>query len=176
MIPLTKEIEYYKEYQQKLRDYIGVDKANDILSRAVYIMSMGTNDFLESYFLRPTLKIKYTVQEYEDHLVSIAKNFVEEIYSLGARKITLAGLPPMGCLPLERTIHFKAITKCNEYYNNVALEYNAKLKAMLDLLSTQLPAIQLYFSDPYYIILQMIQTPSQFGKFNFFHSLYYIKN
>lgn len=53
VIPMWKELEYYKEYQNKLRAYVGKDKANEILSEALYLMSLGTNDFLENYYLSP---------------------------------------------------------------------------------------------------------------------------
>ncbi|CAO2812815.1 unnamed protein product [Amaranthus hypochondriacus] len=163
VIPLWKEIEYFKEYIEKLRVYVGKQKANEILREAVYLISIGTNDFLENYFLLPTTKLCYTVPEFEDHLVEIAKKFVHEIYSLGARKISLAGVPPMGCLPLERTINLFAIHECNEEYNNVALEFNAKMKNLVNQLNTQLLGIHVVFSNPYHILHQIIKKPSLFG-------------
>ncbi|KNA04913.1 hypothetical protein SOVF_195280 [Spinacia oleracea] len=163
VIPLWKEVDYYKEYQVKLREFVGAEKANEIISKGVYLVSMGTNDFLENYYLLPTTRACYTIQEFEDKLIGIAKQFVEEIYSLGARKISLAGVPPMGCLPLERTINFMATLECNEDYNNVAREFNAKMHDLVKLLNKQLPGIHVVFSNPYNSLLQIIKRPSLFG-------------
>ncbi|CAO2814217.1 unnamed protein product [Amaranthus hypochondriacus] len=163
VIPLWKEVEFYKEYIQKLREYVGEQRANEILSEAVYLVSIGTNDFVENYYLLPTTKLCYTVPEFEDHLLGIAKDFVYEIYRYGARKISLAGLPPMGCLPLERTINLFAIHECNEEYNNVALEFNGKMKNLVNQLNKELPGIHVVFSNPYYLVRQMVKKPSLFG-------------
>ncbi|XP_010688929.2 GDSL esterase/lipase At2g42990 [Beta vulgaris subsp. vulgaris] len=163
VIPVWQEIEYYKEYIEKLHAYVGEVKANEIITEAVYLVSMGTNDFLENYYLLPTTQACYTIQEFEDHLVGLARKFVEEIYSLGARKISLAGVPPMGCLPLERTINLMAIHECNEEYNNVALEFNAKVKGLVNQLNMQLPGIKVFLSNPYNVLRQMIRKPSIYG-------------
>ncbi|XP_021724555.1 GDSL esterase/lipase At4g26790-like [Chenopodium quinoa] len=163
VIPLWKEVDYYKEYQERLRSYLGVQKANEIISEAMYLTSMGTNDFLENYYLLPTTRLCYTIQAFEDHLIDIAKQFVGEIYNLGARKISLAGIPPMGCLPLERTMNFGAIAQCNEEYNNVAAEFNVKMNNLVNQLNKELPGIQVVFSNPYNVLRQMIKRPTIFG-------------
>lgn len=163
VIPLWKEIEMYKEYQKRLRDYVGEQKANEIIAGAAYLVSMGTNDFLENYYSLPTTRMHYTVQEFEDHILGLAKQFVEEIYSVGARKISMPGLPPMGCLPLERTNNFMANNECNEEYNNVAIEYNGKMGDLVNQLNSQLPGIQVVFSNPYNVLHQIIKKPYLFG-------------
>ncbi|KAJ8424235.1 hypothetical protein Cgig2_026794 [Carnegiea gigantea] len=167
VIPFWKQIQYYMEYRDRLRKYLGDQKAKETVSEAVYIISIGTNDFLENYYVLPTTRLQYgTVQQFEDHLVGVAKKFIENIYSLGARKISLGGLPPMGCLPLERTINFLAVSECNEEYNNVAVEFNGKLKGLVDQLNKEMPGIRVVFSNPYYIMMQMIKRPSLYGEFN----------
>lgn len=101
VIPLWKEVVYYKEYQKKLKEYVGDEKANKIVSEALYLISLGTNDFLENYYVNPDRQSQFTISQYEDFLVGLARNFIQELYGLGARKISLSGLSPMGCLPLE---------------------------------------------------------------------------
>ncbi|RVX08423.1 GDSL esterase/lipase [Vitis vinifera] len=120
VIPLWKELEYYKEYQGETESLPWARKANEILSESLYLMSLGTNDFLENYYIFSGRSSQYTVPQYEDFLVGIAGNFIKEIYSLGARKVSLGGLPPMGCLPLERTTNFFGGSECIERYENAA--------------------------------------------------------
>ncbi|KAH7533402.1 hypothetical protein FEM48_Zijuj04G0127000 [Ziziphus jujuba var. spinosa] len=163
VIPLWKQLEYYKEYQQKLKAYLGDPAASERISESLYMMSLGTNDFLENYYAIPGRSSRYTIDQYQDFLVGIARNFIKELYGLGARKISLGGLPPMGCLPLERTTNFMGGNECLDSYNTVALQFNDKLKGLTIGLNKELPGIRLVFSNPYYIFMQIIRRPSMYG-------------
>ncbi|KAK1582715.1 hypothetical protein Q3G72_017612 [Acer saccharum] len=80
VIPLWKEMEYYKEYQETLRGYIGNEKANEVLGEALYLISIGTNDFLGNYYILPKRSSEYFVEEYQIFLAGIAENFITELY------------------------------------------------------------------------------------------------
>ncbi|CDP05713.1 unnamed protein product [Coffea canephora] len=163
VIPFWKELEYYKEYQKRLKAYLSEQKANYTISEALYIISIGTNDFLENYYALSDRRSQYTIDQYQNFLAGIAKNFVTNLYHLGARKISLGGLPPMGCMPLERTTNIPNGEGCVQSYNNVAVSFNAKLNGLVSNLNTQLPGIQLVFSNPYYAMLNIISRPSAYG-------------
>ncbi|KAE9599522.1 hypothetical protein Lal_00039487 [Lupinus albus] len=164
VIPLWKEVEYYKDYQIKLRAHVGEEKANKILSEALYLVSIGTNDFLENYYTLPERRCQFnSVQQYEDFLIVLAENFFRKIYDLGARKISLTALPPMGCLPLERAINVLHYHGCVEGYNDVALEFNAKMGRLVTKLNNDLYGFQLVDANAYDILLQIVTQPSSFG-------------
>lgn len=166
VIPLWKEIEYFKDYQKKLRRYIGRARAKYTVNEAIYIISIGTNDFLENYFLFVTGRfLQFTVEEFEDFLVSQAAEFLTSIYRLGARKISFAGLSPMGCLPLERTTNVIGKgTGCNAKYNQVAWDFNVKLQRMISDLCRKLPGLKLRYAGVYDSVLRIISNPSHYGK------------
>lgn len=164
MIPLWKELEYYKDYQTKLRAYLGDEKANQTIGEALYIMSIGTNDFLENYYaFPPRRQSQYTIDQYQQFLIGIAKNFTINLYNLGARKISLGGLPPMGCMPLERARNFANTNDCVQSYNIVAMSFNDKLRDLVSNLNQELVGVDLVFSNPYYILLQIVKRPSLYG-------------
>ena len=163
---MWKEIEYYKEYQKQLQGYLGDEKANNVLSEALYLISIGTNDFLENYYVVPGRSSDYSVGEYEDFLAEIARDFITGLYQLGARKISLGGLPPMGCLPLERTTNLLFGSGCVEEYNDVARDFNEKLRGLVEKLNKELAEINLVFSNPYDILSEIIEHPHSFGKFS----------
>lgn len=163
VIPLWKELEYYKEYQAKLRAHVGVKKANEIISEALYLMSLGTNDFLENYYIFPTRRVHFTVSQYEDFLLGIAENFVRELYALGARKISITGLVPVGCLPLERATNILGHHGCNDEYNNVALSFNKKLDNVISKLNKDLPNFKALSANAYSIVNDIITRPSAYG-------------
>lgn len=163
VIPLWKQVEYFKDYQSKLRAYLGQGKANLVISEALYLVSVGTNDFLENYYVLPDRKSQLTVQEYEDFLLGLTENFITQLYYLGARKFSMTGLPPMGCLPSQRSTNFLDPGKCVEDYNIVAMDFNVRLKASVDKLNKNLHGIRIAFSNPYHIFLQIIKKPSLYG-------------
>ncbi|KAL6010303.1 hypothetical protein ACLOJK_000734 [Asimina triloba] len=169
VIPLWKQLEYFKEYQRKLRGYLGVEAAETRLREAVYIISLGTNDFVENYYNRYARDggraREYSIGAYQDFLIGIAEGFTRQLYEAGGRKISLGGIPPMGCMPLERSTNLADGGACIEEYNRVARQFNAKLRALAARLrsSPQLPGILTVFTNVYDTVLQAIEKPSQFG-------------
>ncbi|CAA0837094.1 GDSL esterase/lipase [Striga hermonthica] len=165
VIPLWKELEYYKEYQTKLRAYLGDKKAKNTIANSLHMLSIGTNDFLENYYAFPPRQrqLQYTVDEYKEFLIGIARNFIHDLHGLGARKISLGGLPPMGCMPLERAQNVANGNECREDYNVVAMSFNAKLCDLVMGLNKELPGLRLVFSNPYYKLLRIITNPSKYG-------------
>ena len=61
-MPLWKELEYYMEYQQDLRGYLGNEIANEVLGEALYLLSIGTNDFLENYYILPKRSLEFSIE------------------------------------------------------------------------------------------------------------------
>ncbi|GFY91081.1 Li-tolerant lipase 1 [Actinidia rufa] len=69
----------------------------------------------------------------------------------------------MGCLPLERTTNFMGGSECVESYNNVAMSFNDKLKGLVEELNKELPGARVVLSNPYPIMMQIVQKPSSYG-------------
>ncbi|KAF9609694.1 hypothetical protein IFM89_017893 [Coptis chinensis] len=166
VMPLWKELEYFKDYQKKLKEYIGEENGTETVSEAVYVMSLGTNDFLENYYSMNSRRAsQYTVEQFQWFLIESAGIFVKELYNLGARKLSVGSLPPMGCLPLERTRNAFYGSGCNEQYNKVARDFNKKLQGLVVNLNRELPGIHVILSDSYGILLDIIRKPSKYGMF-----------
>ncbi|RRT60747.1 hypothetical protein B296_00044740, partial [Ensete ventricosum] len=160
VLPLWKQLDYFKNYQEKLKSFQGEATAQQTISQALYIISMGTNDFLENYYAYSGRSSEYTVDKYEDYLVGIARGFVDDLYRLGARKVNIAGLPPMGCLPLERVENSDS---CNKEHNQVASDFNAKLQTMMAELSQKLPDVKLAYSNLYDPFMDVVTDPTSYG-------------
>ncbi|XP_074576150.1 GDSL esterase/lipase At2g42990-like [Curcuma longa] len=164
VIPLWQEVEFFKEYRQRLTAYVGKKKAAYIVREAVYIVSIGTNDFIENYYSPVGMRRwEFTVEEYVDFVVGLACDFFRDIYRVGARKISFPGLSPFGCLPSERTTNPKTKGACVEEYNRVAQDFNGKLQAAMRRLCAELPGIKLRFAPLYDLFLDATQNPSRYG-------------
>ncbi|EES06408.1 hypothetical protein SORBI_3004G071300 [Sorghum bicolor] len=145
--PLRQEVEYYEEYQRCLRARVGPSRTAAIVRGALHVVSIGTNGFLENYFLPLATGrfAQFTPPEFEDFLVAGARQFLARIHRLGARRVTFAGLAAIGCLPLERTTNALRGGGCVEEYNDVARSFNAKLQAMVRGLRDEFPRLRLAY-------------------------------
>ncbi|BAS77382.1 GDSL esterase/lipase At2g04570 [Oryza sativa Japonica Group] len=167
VLPLWKELDYFKEYAARLRSFRGDDDAAAAaaaatLSEALYIVSMGTNDFLENYYAvaRGHAAEYSTAAAYGDYLLGVAEAFVRELHALGARKVDLNGLPPMGCLPLERATG----GACTEEYNAVAGRFNAGLQDMIARLNGELGGgARIVYGDVYGAVAAVLADPAAYG-------------
>ncbi|RZC51443.1 hypothetical protein C5167_019863 [Papaver somniferum] len=163
VIPLAKELEYFKEYLKKLTSLFGKDSAAETARESLYFISIGTNDFIENYFTVPGRSFQFTVAEYENFLLGIARNFLIELYSLGARKIGLLGLPPCGYLPIAKTENHVSGRPNLEELNEASKEFNVKLQNLVASLSKELEGIKLVYADIYNSLLHIIQNPNLYG-------------
>lgn len=51
---------------------------------------------------------------------------------MGGRNIAVLGLPPLGCLPSQITLHGKGNQGCVEDYNAVSRKFNDQLKNVIN--------------------------------------------
>lgn len=70
VLPLSKQLEYFRQYKARLNQLVGARKAENIIKNAVAVMSMGTNDFLQNYYLEPIRPKQYTLEGYQNYLAS----------------------------------------------------------------------------------------------------------
>ncbi|XP_062198561.1 GDSL esterase/lipase At2g42990-like [Phragmites australis] len=162
-VTLTQQIEHFKEYKARLRRAKGDATANHIISRSLYIFSIGASDFLANYLVFPLRRYRFTLPEYEAYLVGAAEVAVRAVHALGARRIRLAGLPQLGCLPLQRTINLARPGDCNEWHNMMARSFNHRLRALVWKLNQELPGAQVVYVDQYRLLAAMIAKPWEYG-------------
>ncbi|XP_059291102.1 GDSL esterase/lipase At5g45950 isoform X1 [Lycium ferocissimum] len=178
---LAKQREYLGHYEIHLRQMVGAEKAKETMKNALYIISMGTNDFLQNYFVELVRSKQYTVEQYQNFLIHSLFTHVKLarislfnqillfsigtskriIHGQGARRIAVVGVPPLGCEPLLRTIRDDE-TKCDDDLNKVAFSFNLKIKRELQALK-RLFGIKASYIDIYSIILEAVQNPHKFG-------------
>lgn len=160
VISLSQQVVYLKHYIIHLRRLVGANKAEELINNAVFVISMGTNDFLQNYFLEPERSKQFSVAQYEDFLITSMSSAIKEMHSIGARRVVVVGVPPFGCMPLVLT--FRGETKCDEALNKLALSFTTKLKQKLTSLKGSL-GIKTSFVDIYTIIRTVIQNPKSHG-------------
>jgi hypothetical protein len=91
---------------------------------------------------------------------------LQQLYELGCRKMLIAGLVPIGCLPIQMTLKFQnpEDRKCIENQNLDAKIYNSKLVNLLPQIQAQLPESHIAYADVYGPLSDMINNPTKYGK------------
>lgn len=89
----------------------------------------------------------------------------QELYNLGARKVWLMSLPPLGCLPVSITLFGSGSNECVKRINSDALRFNNKLNASAQVLQKQLSGLTITFFDIYTHLFDIIQKPADYGTF-----------
>lgn len=86
------------------------------------------------------------------------------MYGLGARRIGVTTLPPLGCLPAAITM-FGGIgsNRCVERLNRDAVSFNTKLNNTSVNLANKFPGLKLVVFDIYNPLLNMVMKPEENG-------------
>nr|KJB56728.1 hypothetical protein B456_009G138200 [Gossypium raimondii] len=162
-ITLTQQLEYFKEYQAKLAKVAGSTKSASITKDALYVLSAGSGDFLQNYYVNPLLNHAYTPDQYGSFLIDTFTNFVKNLYGLGARKIGVTSLPPLGCVPLARALFGYHEKGCISRFNTDAQQFNKKLNAAAANLQKQHPGLKIVVFDIFKALYDIVKSPSNYG-------------
>ncbi|KDP34349.1 hypothetical protein JCGZ_11232 [Jatropha curcas] len=162
-IPLSKQLEYYKDYQKKIVGIAGKSNASSIISGSVYLVSAGASDFVQNYYINPFLYKEYTPDQFSDILMHSYANFIQDLYKLGARKIGVTSLPPLGCLPAAITIFGSDSNECVAKLNKDAKSFNNKLNSTSQSLLKKLSGLNLIVLDIYQPLYELVTKPADNG-------------
>ncbi|KAI7730972.1 hypothetical protein M8C21_006821 [Ambrosia artemisiifolia] len=160
VIPLSKQLEYFQEYKIRIAKLVGKEHAHKIVENAMFVLSMGTNDFLQNYYIDPTRSHMFTIAQYQRYLIYCMETYLKKMYTLGVRRLAVVGMEPFGCMPLVRTL--KNSVACDENMNQVALSFNVLLKAKLSTLKETLN-MSTALVDIYSVVQNILQYPSKYG-------------
>ncbi|CAI9302935.1 unnamed protein product [Lactuca saligna] len=152
VIPVTKQLYYFKEYIKRLKKVVGIKVEGALVS-----ISAGTNDFPISYYDLPSRRDDFSMEDYQDYILKKLQNFINELYKLGCRTMVVSGLPPMGCLPIQMLSRFSGT--CLMHQNTDARVYNQKLMNLLPHIQSSLKGSQIMYTNIYTTTMKMIRNP-----------------
>lgn len=71
------QLDNYKEYQGKVVEITGSDNATSMFSGGIYLISAGSSDFVQNYYVNPLLNTAYTPDQFSNILVQNFVKFIE---------------------------------------------------------------------------------------------------
>ncbi|KAF2312435.1 hypothetical protein GH714_034675 [Hevea brasiliensis] len=75
---LSDQIDQFKDYIKKINSAVGEEGSAAMVSKSVFIISIGSNDILNTYYSTPLRHFHYTIDSYADFLASSASSFIQD--------------------------------------------------------------------------------------------------
>ncbi|PHT63054.1 hypothetical protein T459_33074 [Capsicum annuum] len=155
VLPLQKQLELFKEYIGKIKGIAGETRALEIVKESLYVVATGNNDIQ----LNPSSSLN---PSYIDIMLNFASTFLQDLNKLGARKIGVAGVLAMGCLPVIRNTLGGIERNCVDSVNEKVYMFNNKLSTEINSLSNKFPDAKMVYIDVYNIMLDLLNNPTKY--------------
>ncbi|MCD1164139.1 hypothetical protein KQY10_00495, partial [Leptospira interrogans] len=126
-------------------------------------MSSGSSDFLQNYYVNPWINKAFTPDQYSSYLLGSFTSFIKGLYGLGARKIGVTSLLPLGCQPAARTLFGFHDNGCVSRMNTDAQAFNKRINSAASDLQKQLSGLKIVVFDIYKPLFDLVQSPSKSG-------------
>ncbi|KAI3968080.1 hypothetical protein MKX01_015600 [Papaver californicum] len=139
------------------------------LARSIFVISTGSNDYLNNYLQTQFSNTSqtYPPQEFANLLLDTFEQQLTTIYKLGGRKFLVYGLGALGCLPIViASANPPPTSICVEDVNNLINIYNNGLPAMLQRLASSLQGSTFVRADLFAFGYAQFQDPVKFGYAN----------
>lgn len=82
VLSIEDQLKMFKEYIGKLEATVGKAMTHYVLTKSMFIVSMGSNDVSGTYFQTPYRKKEYDIEEYTSMIVNISSNFLRVCFFL----------------------------------------------------------------------------------------------
>ncbi|CAA0838733.1 GDSL esterase/lipase [Striga hermonthica] len=133
---MNQQVDSFAATVQQLRRFF---RGNDAmlgayLSKCIFYAGLGSNDYLNNYFMTDyySTSSQYTPKAYAASLIQDYTKQLTTLYNLGARKVILAGVGQIGCIPYQLARYEGNGSRCNEEINNAISLFNTGLKRIVD--------------------------------------------
>ncbi|XP_042485218.1 GDSL esterase/lipase At5g55050 [Macadamia integrifolia] len=160
-LSIDQQIDYYATVYGELVQQLGSVGTQQLLSKAMFGVVIGSNDMLGYFGPKSTLRQKITPQQLVDLMLSTLRGQLTRIYNLGARKFVMIGVGAIGCCPSQRNQN--KTQACNEEANYWSHTYNEGIKALLLGMKSKYTDINYSFFDTHAMLLNFIQDPVKYG-------------
>ncbi|CAL1400768.1 unnamed protein product [Linum trigynum] len=165
-ISFSGQVRNYKNTVSGIVNLLGdEDTAAKHLSKCIYSVGLGSNDYLNNYFmpLIYSTSRQFTPEQYADDLIQRYTQQLKIMYSYGARKFVLNGVGQIGCSPSQLARNSPNGRTCVQNVNTAIRTFNYKLKLLVDQLNHDTPDAKLIYVDTYGIFQELLKNPAAHG-------------
>ncbi|KAG6405082.1 hypothetical protein SASPL_132664 [Salvia splendens] len=165
-IDFTGQINNYKNTVSQVVDILGdEDSAASYLSKCIYSVGVGSNDYLNNYFMPQyySTSRQYSPEQYAEVLIRQYTEQLRMLYNFGARKFVLIGVGQIGCSPNALAQNSPDGRTCVARINNANQIFNSRLRGLVDEFNGNTPDARFIYVDAYGVFQDLIDSPSDFG-------------
>lgn len=159
VVNLHTQLSYFKKVGQWLMAKMGTKGEKNLLKKAVYLFSIGGNDYMRFASTYPTATSSAQKHQVAMVIANIT-NVLKEIYEMGGRKIAFQNVGPLGCNPSNRD---RKTGICGQPGMVLARRHNRALALSLGKLAKSLPGFKYAIFDYYNALLDRIENPTTYG-------------
>ncbi|PKI78257.1 GDSL esterase/lipase At4g16230-like [Punica granatum] len=165
-INLDAQIDNFANTREDIISNMGGPAALELFSKALFSVTIGSNDFINNY-LTPVFSAAeqafISPETFVDSMISRYRLQLTRLYDLGARKIIVVNVGPIGCIPYEKDTNKGAGDRCIDFPNEMAQLFNARLRDLIPELSSNLDGSNLVYADVYRIVDDIIENYTSYG-------------
>ncbi|KAK6913680.1 GDSL lipase/esterase [Dillenia turbinata] len=165
-INFDAQLDNFANTRQDIISSIGESAAMELLGSALFSVTMGSNDFINNYLTPVLSTVEQKLVSPESFVGSMISKYrlqLTRLYDMGARKIVVANVGPIGCIPYQREINPSAGANCAPFPNELAQLFNAELKDLIAELSANLDGSSFVYADVYHIVDDIIRNYVSYG-------------
>ncbi|XP_047308480.1 GDSL esterase/lipase At5g45670-like [Impatiens glandulifera] len=165
-IPFSGQVNNYKTTVSQVVNLLGDgDSAASYLSKCIYSIGLGSNDYLNNYFMPAYYDSgrRYTPDQYADILIQQYRQQLQDLYNYGARKFALIGVGQIGCSPNELAQNSPDGTTCVERINSANRIFNNRLISLVDQFNSNTPDAKFTYINGYGIFQSVLTNAASFG-------------
>ncbi|XP_071702397.1 GDSL esterase/lipase LTL1-like isoform X2 [Rutidosis leptorrhynchoides] len=162
-IKIRMQIQYFKEYQERLSDRIGPEESQRLVNKALTLVTLGANDFVNNYYLplSPTSR-QFSIPDYVVYLISEYRKILMRLYEMGLRRILVTGTGPLGCAPAELAVRSQD-GECSPELQTTSTLFIAQLQQLLECLNSEIGSDVFIGAHTRQTNLDFVSNPQKYG-------------
>ncbi|CAM8897439.1 unnamed protein product [Rhodiola kirilowii] len=164
IIHIMQQIAYFEQYQQRVASLIGEPQTKQLVNQALFLITLGGNDFVNNYFLVPfsARSRQYALEDYVPYIISEYRKILLRLVELGARKVLVTGTGPIGCVPSDLAQH-STNGECVPQLQQAASLFNPQLGNLINQLNSELGQTVFIAGNLNEMHFDLIKNPQQYG-------------
>ncbi|PIA61189.1 hypothetical protein AQUCO_00300606v1 [Aquilegia coerulea] len=153
-LSFNKQIKYFQDTitNDLLRIFKTPDEFLEYLSKSIFVVSIGNNDYINNYLQPANYKSSqmFTPRQFADLLIDELIRGLKKLYNMGGRKFLVFNIGRVGCIPsMVNSAKPKPTTPCVEDVNKLVLLFNTRLPSTLKELEHTLVGSTFVHGDSY---------------------------
>ncbi|XP_031375377.1 GDSL esterase/lipase 3-like [Punica granatum] len=160
---LKLQLSYFEHVKKKLQQQEGRKKTQELLSKAVYLLSMGGNDYMKVGNPKPG-EVPLTDSEKKEYVTIVLGNItstVKKVYAMGGRKFLFQAVGPLGCMPATRVS--PGAEGCSHEVMSLAKMHNTAMSNVLRKLEKTLPGFKYSLFDYFSTLASITNYAPKYG-------------